>query len=73
MEIRDRRDKGYIEVWLTSDEQRYYDRKILTQQILSRFNVPKVKKVKVAFFLSGTGDLFQCAEGILLNNLRGRR
>ena len=66
MEIYDKQDKGYIEVWLSKEEQKRCDRPVLTKQLLS--NV-KAKKCKVVFFLSGDRDLFDCTEGLILKNL----
>lgn len=65
LEIYDKRDKGYIEVWLTNAEQQY-DRKELTHQLLEKVNV---KKCKVVYFLSGSDDLISCTESLLKNNL----
>ena len=66
MEIYNKQDKGYIEVWLTNAEQQIYDRAELTKQLLSEVTV---KKCKVVFFLSGKGNLFQCTENLLISNL----
>ncbi len=65
LEIYNKQNKGYIEVWLTNEEQQMYDRAELTARLLSNAN----KKCKVVFFLSGGGDLFGCAEGLILRNL----
>jgi hypothetical protein len=67
LEIYDKRGKGYIEVWLTNEEQEMYDHRELTNMILSHYKVPK--KCRVVFFLSGHGDLFQCTENLLIKNL----
>lgn len=67
MEIYDKHDKGYIEVWLTNAEQKRYDRKELTHQLLEKVNV---KKCKVVYFLSGSDDLLSCTESLLKHNLR---
>lgn len=66
MEIYDKQDKGYIEVWLSKEEQKQCDRPTLTKHL---FNNVKVKKCKVVFFLSGDKDLFDCTESLLLKNL----
>ena len=66
MEINDKREKGFIEVWMTNEEQQMYDRAELTEKLLSKV---KVKKCKVVFFLSGQGDVFRCAENLLIKNL----
>lgn len=66
MEIYDKQDKGYIEVWLTKAEQEQYDRKELTQQLLADITA---KKCKVVYFLSGDDDLFSCTERLLIQNL----
>ena len=65
MEIYNKQNKGYIEVWLTNEEQQMYDRAELTKRLLSNAN----KKCKVVFFMSGGCDLFGCAEGLILRNL----
>lgn len=66
MEIYDKRDQGYIEVWLTNAEQDQYDRKELTHQLLEKVNA---KKCKVVYFLSGSDDLYSNTEGLILNNI----
>ncbi|MBR6622915.1 MAG: hypothetical protein IKK91_03310 [Ruminococcus sp.] len=66
MKIFNKQDKGYIEVWLTNDEQQEYDLNELTKQLLSETTV---KKCKVVYFLSGSEDLFTNTEGLLLKNL----
>ncbi len=66
MKIYNKQDKGYIEVWLTNDEQQEYDLNELTKQLLSETTV---KKCKVVYFLSGSEDLFTNTEGLLLKNL----
>lgn len=58
--------KGYIEVWLTKEEQEIYDRSELTRLLLK--NV-KEKKCMVMFFLSGKEELYNNTEGLLLKNL----
>ena len=67
MEIYDKCNKGYIEVWLTNEEQQMYDRSELTKTLLLNYKAPK--KCKVVFFMSGKGDLFQCTEDLLIKNL----
>lgn len=66
MEIYDKQDKGFIEVWMTNREQQIYDRAELTKQLLAKTTV---KKCKVVYLLSGTEDLFTNTEGLLLKNL----
>lgn len=66
MEIYDKEDKGYFEVWLTNEEQLKVDRTELTRQLLS---VKADKRYKVMYLLSGTGDLFANVEGLILTNL----
>lgn len=66
MEIYNKQDKGYIEVWLTNEEQQMYDRAELTELILSKV---KAKKCKVVFFLSGQSDLLHSTEDLLIKNL----
>ena len=36
MEIVDKKDKGFIQVWLTNEEQAEYDRSELTRLLLSK-------------------------------------
>ena len=66
MEIYDKRKKGYIEVWLTKEEQEIYDRSELTRLLLKDV---KEKKGMVMFFLSGKEELYNNTEGLLLKNL----
>lgn len=66
MEIYDRQEKGYIEVWMTQQEQQEYDRSELAQCILEQKQAGK--KCRVAFFLSGEDDLFDCTENLLTMN-----
>lgn len=66
MEIYNKQKNGYIEVWLTNQEQQEVDTSELTQQILS--NIPS-KKCKVVFFLSGEQELCECTENLLTMNL----
>lgn len=68
MEIYDKRDQGFIEVWLTNAEQESVDRPTLAKQLLAAAGNPR--KCKVAFFLSGKADLLEQTEGLLLRNLR---
>lgn len=65
MEIYDKRKKGYIEVWLTKEEQEIYDRSELTRLLLKDV---KEKKCMVMFFLSGKEELYNNTEGLLLKN-----
>ena len=66
MEIVDKRNKGFIEVWMTNEEQQMYDRAELTHLLLRDADP---KKCKIVFFLSGHEDLFQCTEELLITNL----
>ena len=68
MEVYDQREKGYIAVWLTNQEQRTIDRPELTKKLLSE--VTTQKKCKVVFFLSGREDLYEKTEGLLLLNAK---
>lgn len=68
MEIYNKQNKGYIEVWLTNEEQQMYDRTELTQRLLSGIIR---KKCRVVFFLSGNDDLYPNTENLLLMNLKG--
>ena len=67
MEIVDKKDKGFIEVWLTNEEQAEYDRSELTQLLLSKSGS---KKCRVVYFLSGKEDLYPNVEKLLLMNLK---
>ncbi len=67
MEVIDNREQGFIEVWLTNEEQAQYDRSELTRQLLSEVGG---KKCKVAFFLSGNEELQLNTERLLLANLK---
>ena len=66
MELYDKQNKGYIEVWLTNKEQELYDREELTKLILSKAGS---SKCKVIFFLSGQCDLLKYTEDLLISNL----
>ncbi|SEK41393.1 hypothetical protein [Ruminococcus albus] len=67
MEIYNKQERGYIEVWLTNEEQQMYDREELTERLLARV---KKKKCRVAFFLSGSEDPYPITENLLLTNLK---
>ncbi|MBO4866751.1 MAG: hypothetical protein J5582_09345 [Ruminococcus sp.] len=67
MEIYNKQERGYIEVWLTNEEQQIYDREELTERLLARV---KKKKCRVAFFLSGSEDPYPIIENLLLTNLK---
>lgn len=66
MEIYNKKKNGYIEVWLTNQEQEEIDRTELTQQIL--FNVQS-KKCRIIFFLSGKEDIYKCTENLITSNV----
>lgn len=66
MEIYKKPEKGFIEVWLTKQEQQEVDRKALTARLLEG----QSKKCKVIFYMSGERDLFDNIESLLLYNLR---
>jgi len=66
MEIYDKSDKRYFEVWMTNNEQLMFDRNVLARQLLSK---KEDEKYKVVFFLSGEEDLYRNTEGLLLMNL----
>ncbi len=67
MEIVDKKDKGFIQVWLTNEEQAEYDRSELTQLLLSKAGS---KKCRVVYFLSGKEGLYPNVEKLLLMNLK---
>ena len=67
MEIVDKKDKGFIQVWLTNEEQAEYDRSELTQLLLSKAGS---KKCRVVYFLSGKECLYPNVEKLLLMNLK---
>ena len=67
MEIVDKKDKGFIEVWMTNEEQAEYDRTELTQLLLSKAGK---KKCRVVYFLSGSEELYPNIENLLLMNLK---
>ena len=67
LEIYNKQNKGYIEVWLTNEEQEMYDRGELTERLLAG---SKKKKCRVAFFLSGSEDSYHITENLLLTNLK---
>ena len=68
MLIYNREPQGFIEVWMTNEEQETIDRKALTAQILADAGRPK--KCKVVYFLSGSADLTDCMSGLLRKNVR---
>ena len=65
--IYNREERGFIEVWMTNEEQQTIDRKELTAQLLAEAGHPK--KCKVVYFLSGCADLTDCMSGLLRKNL----
>lgn len=67
LEINNKQEKGYIEVWLTNEEQALYDRSELTDMLISHFSAPQ--RCRVVFFLSGQEELYRCAEDLLVKNL----
>ncbi len=70
MEIYHKEDKGFIEVWLTNEEQETCDRKELTEMLLSNLPPKKRKKCRVVFFLSGNDELYPNVEGLIVMNAR---
>ncbi len=66
MEINRDKNRRFISVWMTNEEQELYGRKQLTARLLKNVDDPKCK---VIFFLSGKGDLFENTEGLWLANL----
>ncbi len=67
MEVYNKQDIGFIEVWMTHEEQEKFDRIELTRKLLGHYQPGK--KCKVAFFLSGDRDLEEQTEGLLCMNL----
>lgn len=67
MEIYHNKDKGFITVWLTNEEQKQYNLERITNLLLKNSDNPKCK---VVFFLSGHEDLYGNTEGLLLANLK---
>ena len=67
MEIVDKKDKGFIEVWLTNEEQAEYDRTELTRLLRSKAGS---RKCRVVYFLSGSEELYPNVEKLLLMNLK---
>lgn len=68
MLIYNREPQGFIEVWMTNEEQETTDRKAMTTQILEEAGYPK--KCKVVYFLSGSADLTDCMSGLMRKNVR---
>ena len=66
MEIYRKESDNYISVWMTKEEQQLFDRKELTDLLLSTI---KNKKCKVVFFLSGKGDLYTNTENLIVRNI----
>lgn len=65
--IQNKQDIGFIEVWMTHEEQEQYDRTELTRQILDHYQPEK--KCMIAFYLSGDRDLEDQTKGLLTMNL----
>ena len=66
MEIYDKRNKDFIEVWMTREEQEQFDRSELTRLLLKD---TYTKKCMVVFFLSRKEELYTATENLLLANL----
>ena len=66
LEIYNKEKDNYISVWMTREEQQLFDRKELTDLLLSTI---KNKKCKVVFFLSGKGDLYTNTENLIVRNI----
>ena len=66
MEVYDKKESGYYEVWLTNEEQSRIDRAELTERLLSE---KPGKRYKVVYFLSGSDDLYPNTEKLILMNL----
>ncbi len=58
------RNKNFIEVWLTNEEQKTVDRKELTDKLLA-----DNEKSKIIFFLSGSANLIDCTSRLLVHNI----
>lgn len=67
VELYDKRDQGFIEVWLTNAEQEQVDRAALAKQLLAEAGRPR--KCKVVYFLSSSADLTRGMSGLLRKNL----
>ena len=66
MEIYNKEKDNYISVWMTKEEQQLFDRQALSDLLLSTV---KNKKCKVAYFLSGNGDLYTNTENLIVRNI----
>lgn len=55
-----------VEVWLTNEDQQNREIESEVERICTEWSG---RKYKIAVIRSGSGDLFTCAEGLLLNNL----
>ncbi|MDE6036265.1 MAG: hypothetical protein K2G36_10195 [Ruminococcus sp.] len=58
------KNKKFIEVWLTNEEQETIDRKTLTDKLLA-----DDEKRKVVFFLSGSASLIDYTNQLLIHNM----
>lgn len=58
------RNKKFIEVWLTNEEQKTIDRKTLTDKLLA-----DNEKRKIIFFLSGSASLIDYTNQLLIHNI----
>ena len=66
MQICDKREKGYVEVWLSNKDQRTLNTSMLTQKIKKQIND---QKCKIVFYMSGCQDLLSNTENLLINNM----
>lgn len=57
-------DLKLIEIWLTNDEQQHD----LENEINKLCSYGKAMGYKTVVFRSGNKDLFDCTEGLILNN-----
>lgn len=66
MEIINKKEKGFIEVWMTNEEQNKFNREKLTHLLLTG---NKTKKCMVVFYMSGNSNLLENTENLLISNL----
>lgn len=66
LEINVSENKRIVEIWLTNQEQEDDSISEFVQNTADKYSD---KKYKVAVFMSGDNDLFDCTEGLIEHNL----
>lgn len=66
MEINVSEDKRIVEIWMTNQEQ---EDESISEFVQSTADKYSDEKYKVAVFMSGDKDLYDCTEGLIEHNL----